>query len=740
VVREWKTRRLTRRYVVALVGLLGVLALYVTSSGAVITACANPTLSGSNFEIDASANFRPNGGGDCIDWLAGSSGTNLRSGVISKDDKPTGSGDDSFGQGTSEDDDTPTIVDGSIPPQKSDLKKFGIYQETSATGKFLELFWTRINSPNGTTNMDFELNQKFCDLTANPTNCADNGNSFPAETPIRTSGDKLITYDLSKGGTVPTISIRTWGGSAWGPATVISGGQNPQALGSVNTSTIASTDSPTGAAQDPYTFGEASLNFSALFPSGGTCNTFGSAYLKSRSSDSFNSELKDFIGPERVNISNCTTLTTNATASATIGSPISDTATLAGATTGAGGTITFNAYGPNDANCTGSVAFTATVNVSGNGNYSSGNFTPTQVGTYRWTASYSGDLGNAASSSPCNAANEVSVVNKRQPSISTLLSDESITVGDSIHDTATLSGASSDAGGTVTYTVYSNNACTAGAVDAGTKTVTNGVVPNSNSIQFNSVGTFYWQAVYSGDAKNETATSVCTSEVVTVAKQQPSISTVLSDESITVGDSIHDTATLSNATADAGGTVTYTVYSNNSCNAGARAAGTKTVTNGIVPNSDSIQFNSVGTFYWQAVYSGDTKNETATSVCTSEVVTVGPAASGITTNQKVFPNDSATVTGTTGGVTFELFGPFTASNLVVCTAPNLKFTQVVAQGSGGVASTTNYPGGLPAGTNPFAVDNNNEGWYGWKVTAAADATHVSATSDCTEKVNIAITD
>ena len=93
------------------------------------------------------------------------------------------------------------------------------------------------------------------------------------------------------------------------------------------------------------TFGEASINLTDanLFPAG-TCVNFGSAYLKSRSSDSFTAEVKDFISPERVNISNCTGLVTSATQQVVIGNAINDTATLSGATATAGGTITFRVY------------------------------------------------------------------------------------------------------------------------------------------------------------------------------------------------------------------------------------------------------------------------------------------------------------------------------------------------------------------------------------------------------------
>src|SRR4029079_15307948 len=147
---------------------------------------------------------------------------------------------------------------------KSDLKTFGLYQETAGTAKFLELFWSRVQNPSGTTNMDFELNRKFCDPSAAVTNCANNSAAVP-ETPIRTVGDKLITYDLANGGTVPTISIRTWGGSAWGAAT-FSSGPGGTALGAVNTSAMAATATGGIGSQDAFTFGEAALSFANLFP------------------------------------------------------------------------------------------------------------------------------------------------------------------------------------------------------------------------------------------------------------------------------------------------------------------------------------------------------------------------------------------------------------------------------------------------------------------------------------------
>src|SRR5205085_2727041 len=179
-------------------------------------------------------------------------------------------------------------------------------------------------------------------------------------------------------------------GSAWGAATVISGGANPDAIGSVNTSTIAAADAGAVGGADPYTFGEAALSFKALFPAGSGCTTLGSAYLKSRSSDSFTAEVKDFIAPENVSISNCTRLSPSATAAVTIGSPISDTATLSGAAAGAGGTISLRLF--SDDKCANEVTTgLSPVAVNGNASYGSGDYTPGAVGTYYWIASYSGD-------------------------------------------------------------------------------------------------------------------------------------------------------------------------------------------------------------------------------------------------------------------------------------------------------------------------------------------------------------
>ena len=129
-------------------------------------------------------------------------------------------------------------------------------------------------------------------------------------------------------------------------------------------------------------------------------------------------------------------LTTMATASATLGDQISDTATLSGATSDATGTMTFKLYGPfTDAdastdtcvdpdlanNVAGNLVTTIDVTSLGSpdasGNYvvSSGDYMPTTVARYQWVVSYSGDANNGAVSSECKAPNEASVVTEPSP-------------------------------------------------------------------------------------------------------------------------------------------------------------------------------------------------------------------------------------------------------------------------------------------------------------------------------------
>jgi Prealbumin-like fold domain len=232
-------------------------------------------------------------------------------------DLPSGGSDNSFGQGTKEDDPNVTVVTGSIPPSKSDLTRFYEASEFANNKNFLYLAWERTNNL-GSANMDFEINQKTQpDLT-----------TTGPKTLIRTAGDVLITFDFTNGGGKPTLGLLRWLTSATTP--VVPGFPTNVCFSSnsfpcwgdqkvLNSSNSIGAVNNLGAVTDPFLpgtnnigalrFGEAAINLTdaGVFPPG-ICEAFGSAFLKSRSSASFPAEVKDFVAPVPVNISNCGTV------------------------------------------------------------------------------------------------------------------------------------------------------------------------------------------------------------------------------------------------------------------------------------------------------------------------------------------------------------------------------------------------------------------------------------------------
>jgi Mg-chelatase subunit ChlD len=95
-----------------------------------------------------------------------------------------------------------------------------------------------------------------------------------------------------------------------------------------------------------------------------------------------------------------------------------------------------------------------------------------------------------------------------------------VPAGTSVSDQAFLSGAAKGFGGTVTYTVYTDDACSVVFAGAGTKTVVDGIAPVSDAVAFPGAGTFYWRIHYSPDGTHSSADSECTAEVVTVPKPE----------------------------------------------------------------------------------------------------------------------------------------------------------------------------------------------------------------------------
>lgn len=234
------------------------------------------------------------------------------------------------------------------------------------------------------------------------------------------------------------------------------------------------------------------------------------------------------------------------------------------------------------------------------------------VGLYSFQVHYNGDVNYLTSDGLC----EPLTVIKATPTLSTTPSAGGV-IGGMITDNATLLGGYNPT--SVTFKLYNPLDTTCSGVPA--YSVTDGVTPYTASYVSDMIGVWHWATIFAGDANNNSVTNSC-SDAVVITKASPTISTVLSQSSITTGNSVNDTAILTNATQTAGGTVTYTFYSNNTCSAGAQLAGIKNVTNKVVPNSNAMLFSTAGTYYWQVVYSGDANNNGAISNCTSEILIV----------------------------------------------------------------------------------------------------------------------
>lgn len=218
------------------------------------------------------------------------------------------------------------------------------------------------------------------------------------------------------------------------------------------------------------------------------------------------------------------TLTTQASGDVLLGNAISDTATLTGtanqpgtdgigpggtinATNGApaGGSITWNAYGPGGCS---TLAFGPTSrDVSGDGTYPTAtqtavSFTPTVVGTYTFVASYSGSSPNtnATGLSPCpdpSGAEDVVV-----SGAASLATAQRWLPNDTAHIT---SPATTTLAGDVTFTLYNDGTCGEGegTVQYGPivkDVVTDGTGPANNRTVSTSNATFFITVTNDGTA------------------------------------------------------------------------------------------------------------------------------------------------------------------------------------------------------------------------------------------------
>ena len=291
---------------------------------------------------------------------------------------------------------------------------------------------------------------------------------------------------------------------------------------------------------------------------------------------------------------------------------LKDTATLSGGYYESG-TITFSLFNGL------TLVDTETVNVSGNGTYTTpGYLLPsagTAAGQYQWNAVYNGDANNL-SVKDNNNPNERTVVSAANPTLSTQPNPTTIVLGSSdnttLTDTATLLGGY-NATGIITFSLVNGGVVldteTINIVP-GTTTYTTPVgytLPTSGAV----AGTYQWNASYSGDVNNNaTAENGNLVERVIGQMATPTLTTTPTPIHSTLGPAdptFADTALLSGGYYETG-TITFTLYHEgvlvDTEVVNVHGDGQYTTPGYLLPTGDNV----TGTYQWNAVYSGDSNN------------------------------------------------------------------------------------------------------------------------------------
>jgi len=425
--------------------------------------------------------------------------------------------------------------------------------------------------------------------------------------------------------------------------------------------------------------------------------------------------------------------TTRQAPSGVLGESVFDTATVTGSPAAftPTGTVTYEFFTNGTGN--GTPAATQTVPLNADGTVpDSAMHGPLAAGAYSFIAVYSGDHNYQGSTSGV----EPLIVNRGSTGTATAILDgatnqpPSGVTGESVFDTATVTGspAAFTRTGTVTYKFFTNG--TGSGTPASTQTVplnADGTVPDSVVHGPLAAGAYSFIAVYSGDSNYNGSTS--TVEPLTINQGGSTTATAILNSTGgtptgTPGESVFDTATVTGSPAafTPTGTVTYQFFTNGS-GSGTPAA-TQTVplnADGTVPDSAVHGPLAAGAYSFIAVYSGD-HNYTG-SISAVEPLTVNKATPTITTTPKpteahlgVRLQDVANLAGAynpTGSITFKLYAPG-----VDPTVGPAAYTEIVTgvNGNGTYHTTVGF------------VATNVTGIWHWVATYNSDANNKSAST------------
>jgi hypothetical protein len=338
------------------------------------------------------------------------------------------------------------------------------------------------------------------------------------------------------------------------------------------------------------------------------------------------------------------TFTTTASADVTLGKPISDTAVLSGGNAPTG-SITFRAYGPDNATCTGTAAATSTKTVTGNGTYTSTSFTPKTAGVYRFIATYSGNANNGSVADSCGTASESVTVNKVQPTVTATPSPATTALGHTISETVVIAAGTAPTG-TITAKIYGPNvtSCTGTPVATSTVTVTGNGTYHTQAFQPTTVGSYQFLTTYNGDKNNAATTTTCgaSNQQVVITQVDSALSLTLSGLSTTYGSEQTETfsAALASSVPSASSTGTVSVIDRRS----GQTVCTITLVNGGGSCSLGVTELNEGRYTVYGSFPGNTN--TKASMSSSHQFVVNPGAThttlGLTNKHLRFGHERAT--------------------------------------------------------------------------------------------------
>jgi hypothetical protein len=566
------------------------------------------------------------------------------------------------------------------------------YTEPGPNGHQFIYFAQERNSNNGTANVAFWFLQ---DPTAN-CSAANGTTNFTGN---HQDGDLFVVSTFTNGGVVSTINAYRWNGGAGGSlgtTAIASGGdctatQPPAPLGdsacaTVNKQTI--TGIPWLTNNNGKTNGLGNSLLTAEFFEGGVDLTqsglagkcFNTFVSNTRSSAEFTATLYDF---SRASLGGCTSKN-ETTPVDNNGDPIpagglnipadpnaasilvkdKATVTVTGASSFTG-TLSWHLCGPFAAGTTtlcgtGGVAVDSQ-SITTNGTYTSAAATVTSAGRYCWRADFSASSPTGIPDASDSRASECFVVNPVKPTLTTQAGAGPVDFGNPVTDTATLTGTAhkpgsggpsgstdgsinpatlgGDATGTITFTLYKNDACTVLATGTGTNPQTRTVSGDGTygpvSFTPDAPGTYHWVASYGGDTPNTLASdpSACLDENEDVVVRQIPTA-IATTQRAYPADSATITSSVAGNNLGAGGTVQFRLFDSlASCTAGAdqQTVGqggllykeSKTLVGGansetVSTANTTVSVTANSTVYWRVTYAptaGDTAHTGRQSAC-----------------------------------------------------------------------------------------------------------------------------